>query len=155
MVRGFRSLTRVLVLGFLLFLLGCSGGGGSDTLHPVKGRVLLDKKPITVKEGQTALVEYHPDKDGGSSVPVTPRATVNADGSYELTTDGKPGAPAGKYLVTVVYQAGPKAGAKDADLYAVPKSLINPNFNNVGGTFLKREVKANAPSGEYDLPVTK
>jgi len=144
---------KLLGVSFLVLLMGC-GGGGSANLHPVKGKVLLGTNPLAVKEGENAQVQFHPDKSAGNNETVVPNGPIRPDGSYELSTNGKPGAPAGKYLVTVVYQSGPGPNAKDADQYAVPKNLINEKYASTISSGLKKEVVPGG-SGNYDLTVTK
>lgn len=152
MIRSLVGRVRLALLLCVPILAGCGGGSG-PTLHPVKGKVLLGGKAIAVKEGENALVQYHPDQAAGNKETVIAVGPVAADGSYELSTNGKPGAPAGKWVVTVVYQTGPGPDAKDAAAYAVPKNLINETFNAVISSPLKKEVTP--AGGNYDLTVTK
>lgn len=144
------SCARLSALLVLAFCVGCGGGGAE--LHPVKGRVLLGKSPITPKQGETAVIEFYPDKDGGNTATVNPRSVIVADGSYELKTGDKLGAPAGKWLAVVTYQIEPDPNGKDP--YAPPKKLIATMHSSVSTTPHRREIPQANPV-EYDIIVTK
>src|SRR5687767_4761208 len=75
-------------------MVGCSQG---PALYPVEGKVLFKGK-----EAAGATVTFHP-KEGD---PVkSPRSVgfTGADGTFKLTTVEKPGAPAGAYVVTMIW----------------------------------------------------
>lgn len=131
-------------LVLILFATGC---GGSKLL-PVEGKVTVASQPV---KGGT--VTYHPDKEGGNTqaYPALPTATTDDTGKYTLATGGKPGAPPGKYKVTVTSVA--PADAKDP--YAKPKHLIDQTNSIPETTTLKVEVKDGASAGAYDLTLTK
>jgi hypothetical protein len=71
------------------------------------------------------------------------------DGKYTIKTGGKPGAPPGKYKVTVssTRPSDPK------NEYSIPISLIEKSSTDATTTTIKKEVKADAPAGHYDLTV--
>ncbi|MCI0458729.1 MAG: hypothetical protein L0Z62_17360, partial [Gemmataceae bacterium] len=72
---------------------------------------------------------------------------IGADGSYQLYTDGKPGAPPGKYKVTVISMT-----EADSAKPELSKSNVGPQFNDPKLTPLSREVSAS--SKDYDLKVS-
>ena len=85
-------------------VLACGLGCSSDGLHRVQGKVLLADGRAT--EG--AVVTFHP--RGADPVQAQrPSAIVAADGTFSLTTGTQQGAPAGDYVVTVVWPGDPPA----------------------------------------------
>ena len=77
---------------------GCGGGGESDapTLAAVSGKVVVNGKP---ESGLT--VEFHPDKNAGTTGPMSTGVTSD-DGSFVLSTGtGQAGAVVGKHKVLV------------------------------------------------------
>src|SRR5262245_52492362 len=106
---------RLIVLGLLLPLLGCSGEGYK--VAAVSGRVTLDGKPLA-----RAYVHFAPigSKDRIAPGP-TSQGRTDSDGRYTLTLDSnrRPGAVVGKhkvYIITVDTQVTtgelPDAGVK-------------------------------------------
>jgi len=126
-------------------LAGCGGDGGAR-LVPVSGTVAAAGKPLT-----KGSVTYHPEATKGESAGVLPAATIDEQGQYSLSTQGRSGAPVGKYKVVVAVQvpSDPK------DPYSIPKSLVDPVYSKPETTPLVVEVKDGAPAGAYDLKLTK
>ena len=87
-----------------LLVMACAGcGASSPKLYPVEGTITYAGKAV---EG--AAVLFIP-PSGAPSV-----GTTDASGKYTLITRGKPGAPEGKYDVTVSKQrGGTKAGGDE------------------------------------------
>lgn len=104
-----RRAARLLALTFAVAgLAGCGDGG--PKLYPVTGKVLVGDVPA-----EYATVVFHPVGAGPDAV--KPRGTVQADGTYTLTTTtAGDGAPAGAYRVTVEWwlSGTKKAGDPDA-----------------------------------------
>ncbi len=148
----FRNSLRFFGLILLALVVGCGAGGSA--LYPVKGRVLLQGKPIKVKQNETAFVEFHPDVAAGNQAKTISNGVVDANGNYEMKTGESSGVPAGSWLITVTYQVAADANAKDADLYVEPRSLIDIKYDSAETTPLKREVKSGG-AGDFDLTVTK
>jgi len=123
---------------------GCGGGDSLPPLHPVKGKVTLDKNPYTA--GGT--VTFHPTEakklPAGVSAPV---GTIGADGSYELKTNGQPGAPEGGYKVTVSGTMLPGQGKKMEFPFRQAYMIANTT------PILIRVPNANP--GAYDIPLKK
>lgn len=87
-------------------------------VYPVRGQVFVNGQPA---EG--ALVIFHPEYDPNDPDHPRPRAYVRIDGSFELGTyEIGDGAPAGNYIVTVVWAPGESEGDRLRGLYADPAS---------------------------------
>ncbi len=114
---------------------GCSEGGDPGLkvpVFPVKGKVTFEGEPAS-----GAFVTFHPKtppKPG--ETPTSPRATVQPDGAFALTTATEgDGAPAGEYAVTVQWMKPIKQG-KDAvpGPNVVPKSYAEPSTTPLTAT---------------------
>src|SRR5262245_8983656 len=81
---------RWLVLTLVLLCPACSG------LHTVRGKVLYQGKPI-----KNAVVSFHPKNDDPHAL--RPTGFTDENGVFTLSTQSNAGAPAGEYLVTVVW----------------------------------------------------
>jgi len=107
----------------------------------VSGKVALGDKPLS--GGQ---VTFQPDDAKGNKAQGMFAGPIGSDGTYSITTDGKPGAPLGWYKVTVGTMV---PGGK-------PNPFpINSKYTNPMQSGLTVEVVENAPAGKYDLKVTK
>jgi len=135
-----------LALATLLLLplaAGCAGGGGVGKVVPVAGKVLLDNKPLTA-----GAVTFVPDAAKGNKARATATGLIKEDGTYELTTETKPGAPPGPYKVTIQTMfPGGQMPAKPVQ--------INSKFTSPDTTPLLIEVSENPPAGAYDLQVSR
>jgi hypothetical protein len=72
----------------------CSAGG--PPLNPVQGKLLYKGQPL-----KGGVLTFHP-MDDKSIYAVLPVGLSGEDGSFTLTTGAKEGAPAGKYVVTII-----------------------------------------------------
>lgn len=143
--RILKTLTACISFGCLL--IGLYGCGGASTTHiPVKGKVMFGTKPLP-----TGLVIFYPDKSKGNEFPHAARGQINEQGIYDLESDaGKPGTPAGHYIVTIV--ATKKKNPKDE--YSEMVSLIPTGYNDPKTSGMKVEVKPDAKADAYDLLIT-
>jgi hypothetical protein len=143
-----QRLQPVLVFALLLTIVLFASGCGGSKLIPVEGKVTVGNEPL-----KTGNVTYHPDVDGGNkqTYPTLPIGTIDETGKYTLSTGGKPGAPPGKYKVTIVatVPSNPK------DPYSIPKHLIDKLNSDVDTTTISKEVKEGAPAGHYDVALAK
>jgi hypothetical protein len=132
---NFRNLA--LAAGGLIVLLPLSGC--SQSFVPVKGKVTLkNKQPLTL-----GVVVFMPDRE--NPVRQIPRGRINPDGTYELETDGRSGAPIGSYIVCV---RAPNRRINGKDPPPLPFSA---KYLDANDSPLKIEVVANSAPGAYDL----
>lgn len=147
---GFRWLCLACALG-LVTLAGC--GKGSAKLVPVTGKVTVGNKPLP-----GGGVTFWPDGKAVTADAPAPIGTVDTDGNYKLTTAGKPGAPLGKYKVTV--SSGTATGEAADPMKSVsgvpgkgPAAplKLNPKYEDKTATDLSVEVVDKPAAGAYDL----
>jgi hypothetical protein len=100
-----------------LLLLAAGCGEDDLSLAPVRGRVFYKGAPLP-----GGSIVFAPDADKGGSGPLA-RGEIQPDGTYTLTTDGRPGAPAGWHRVTIVSVRAPSARATGAEFADVPSLL--------------------------------
>jgi hypothetical protein len=101
----------------------------------VKGKVTVEGTPLP--DGTVSF--YLIDRDPNTTFPV-PSGTIEADGSYKLDTQGRTGAPLGKYRVVLDRGDNKKVWRQVHEIYLYPKK--SP---------LEIEVTENKPEGAYDL----
>jgi hypothetical protein len=126
------------------FVVGCDRSGVGRVV-PVKGIVTIDGKPLT-----TGSLVFKPDAGKGNQSTFEPAGQIGADGSYELFTGPKEGAPLGWYNIGVVAQE-----LNAADPYAAPKSLIPAKYADAVSSGVAIEVVENPAAGAYDIRLTK
>jgi hypothetical protein len=130
-----RPLVAIVALAFV----SCS----SSSLHPVRGRVVVGDKPAA-----GAVVMFHPEDGDLNSIPST--AIAGEDGTFTVSTGDKPGARAGKYVVTVVWpDPSKKPTPQQAMMGLAPDApdLLTGRFATKQASPLRVEVK----SGENNL----
>jgi len=134
----------LLGLFILLLLAGCTGGSDAvvPPTVPVKGKVTAEGQPVS--SGQVTFVQESTDDKYKFR---SPSGQIDSSGNYELFTEGKAGAPEGKYKVMVTPSMVPVPGAK-----AAPKAPFNPKYQNAKFTPLDVEVKSGTSS--YDLKLS-
>jgi hypothetical protein len=95
------------------------------------------------------MVVFHPEGGGIDAIP--PTGVTAADGTFTLMTGGKPGAPAGKYIVTVIWpDTSKKASEQEVMLGANPfdgPDQLKGRFATPQNSTLRAEIK----SGENQL----
>jgi hypothetical protein len=113
----------------VLAALFCGGCGSGATLVPVTGRVLVEGKPAA-----GAYVRFHP--EGGERGLPLPSARVKEDGSFQLATllpgenSPRPGAPPGRYAVTVMLRSpSPRGDNDERDL--LPPRYLDPTASGL------------------------
>ena len=136
-----RATILLTLLGFVWLGIGCSGDD-SPRLVPVSGHVTVDGKPLT-----SGTVTLRPDKSQGNTYGGEPLGDINEQGEYTILTRGKPGAPLGKYKVTVT-SSGP---ITSDNTKANPKNLLNMTYFHADITPLAVEVVKEPAAGAYDL----
>src|SRR5262245_16960082 len=115
----------------------------SEILHPVKGRITVDKAPV-----HTGNVTFYPDQSKGTGSGHLPTGLLDLAGNYELfVPGGRKGAPPGWYKVVVYAVDDPQPGKPN-------KYLVNKKYADVDTTTLRIEVSANPEPGRYDFKLT-
>jgi len=131
------------LLAVALSAAGCRKNDRSKNwlpVHPAFGTVTVDGKPA---EG--AKIVFHPVSNRGSET-VYPFARAGADGTFRLTTyRTEDGAPAGEYVVTVVWPAPPND--PDDEPFSGPDRLKGA-YNDPKKPLLKSTIRA----GDNHLP---
>lgn len=141
----------------LLMLAGmlCAGCGSDDIgpLHPVKGRVLRNGDPIKVQSGYIVLKA---DADKGNESPYQPSGKIEPDGSFEIYTKERKGAPPGWYKVVVTATGEvPKPTKSRSRSRPVAKQVVASKYGQEKTTPLSIEVVESPSEDAYDLDVTK
>jgi hypothetical protein len=138
---------RPLALLVAWCLLGTAGCSKPEVLYPVSGKVYNGGAPLT-----SGMVRYVP--EGGDKLAGQSSGTIGSDGTYTLYTNGKPGAPPGKYKVAIstMVPPGPEV-TMDEKPHAGPP--INRKYNSPDSSGLTREVVADPSPDQYDLKLLK
>lgn len=149
--RGICPSSKSLCLPFLLLTLvwvsGCRDSVG--TLYPVRGKVLLSGKPIKPSRGYVML---KPDKTKGNETKFKPSGSITPDGTYEIYTKERQGAPPGWYKVVVTAQGErPKPTRGKSNMRPIAKSLVPAKYGQKKTTPLSIEVVADPSPDAYDL----
>ena len=131
----------VLLLSGLVLTPGCSGSKKLD-LAPVSGTVKVAGVPLT--SGQVSFLPASKEQEGTLAA-----GTIGSDGTYTISTGGKPGAPVGKYKITITPSMVPSGNGKP------PGSGFSSKYQSVATTPLMKEVIANPEAGRYDFNLDK
>lgn len=135
-----------------LLTIGCDNSGVGKTV-PVVGKVTVNGQPLSA---ENAYVLFRPDKAKGNTSPFEPSGTIDKEGNYTLSTNGKKGAPPGAYLIEVFASSPPASNkGKRTAVSATPLSLINAKYNSVKTSGLAKEVVENPSPGAYELELSK
>jgi len=135
-----RLAVPVLVAAVVLLPVGCGDSG--PRLVPVKGTVTVGGKALT-----RGSVSFRPDKSRDEKGTAEPAGNIEADGTYTMYTNGRPGAPVGKYVVLVV-----STGDLDpANPSAAPKSMIPAKYSSQDSVQFQIEVVESPAPGQYDI----
>lgn len=114
-----RSTFGAAFLAILLVLVhaaGCSPGKiAAPAVQPIKGRVVKDGKPLTVAEGERLMVTFFPE-DKALPPGLNFTATVQSDGTFEVSGAQGGGIPEGKYRIAIaLIGVDPKVKGKPSD----------------------------------------
>jgi len=140
----FRGPTPLVCLGAAL-LLGLTSCGGGPKLYQVEGKISMGNQPI--KAGSVTLYPEDPKSESKA----LPTGMID-NGTFKITTEGKPGAPLGKYKVTVMEGGG---AGDPAAMGGAPKAAGLNKYMDSAKTDLKLEVVESPAPGAYDLKLTK
>lgn len=128
-----RIRATAVILGTTLLTLSCSQKS-AVAVYPVRGTVLYRDKPAA-----GARVVFHPVNSAAHDQPV-PQATVDADGSFRLSTYTQhDGAPPGTYAVTVQWSSD---SVKEEDGTPVGPDRLQGRYGDPKKTPLRIEVRA-------------
>jgi hypothetical protein len=129
---------------------GC--GPAAERLVPVSGSVTVAGKPLTA-----GWVTFYPDRARGNASPRLPVAEIKA-GSYELSTNGRPGAPCGFYKVVVAASPEPIPLKPPRNPDGTPKKLrwlVHEKYTRPETTDLHVEVVERPAPGSYNLELAR
>lgn len=122
----------------ILMASGCDSSSVRMEVHPVRGRVVVKGKPAV--NAQVSLFAV----DDALKAPDAPfpRGTTTEDGYFELTSyTAGDGAPAGKYVVTVIWRA--RAGeSDDPEINDSMPDQLRGRYSDPETSTLQVEVKA-------------
>lgn len=126
----------------LALCVGCAPAP-QEVLHPVKGRITLDGKPlprgtVTLRPESTSVTWHQP------------TGVIEPPGEYVVYTNGRNGAPPGQYQV-VVFATEAATSSDGAARPGLPKSLVPPRYNDSKQTPLRLQVVAQPTSNSYTL----
>jgi hypothetical protein len=130
---------------------GC-GSSKEETLVPVSGTVKVDGQPLT-----TGWLTFYPDEARGNSSSRLPVADIK-NGTYELSTNGKPGATCGHYKVVVAASKDPIPLKPPRNADGTPKGLrwlVDEKYTRPETTDLRIEVVENPEPDRYDLNLSR
>ena len=140
------------ILGAMLSLPGCSGSKELP-LVPVSGTLKLEGKPLPV-----GWITYYADEAKGNTLALIPLAEIHKDGRYELTTNGKPGAPPGFWKVVVAATLDPIPIRPPPPVNGKPWQpnwLTHDKYTKPETTDLRVEVIENPAAGRYDFDLSR
>jgi hypothetical protein len=137
-----KTLFSLTLLALTAGIVGC----GSDSVgktYPVKGKVTVNGKALT-----RGSVAFWPDASKGNASKLEAGGDIKEDGTYELFTSGKRGAPPGAYKVTIAAQTEADSTKPDK-----AKSLVPEAYTGKETTTLFIEVVESPSPNAYDLVV--
>lgn len=134
---------RWIFCGLMLLALLSGCGDTGPKLVPVSGRITLDGKPLP--RGAVSLrTDEHWEQPAGS---------IDADGRYVIYTQGRAGAPPGRYRV-VVFATEAAHDAEGKAHPGLPVSIVPALYNDPSQTLLKIEVTLSSRA-PFDLELSR
>ncbi len=133
-------------------VVGCGGEAPPPKLYLVRGKVLVETK--LVPEG---TVQLRANSAKGNMTWEQPCGTILSDGTFELTTNGQPGAPLGWYKVLVMADNFKVVDPPPSPVWPnypegfLPKPLVNPRYLYFSETDVEVEVVEKPPEEGYVL----
>jgi hypothetical protein len=135
-------------LALSLLVLSCSSQTKQAELYPVRGKVFFNDKPAAGVQ-LTLIAEGATESHSG--------ATSDADGTFSVTTDGEPGAPAGDYTVTMIWmQEKPPPDPKKGE--GISMTLVSDPVDKLKGKLnnrAKSPYKVKVEKGNNEVPPFK
>lgn len=134
-----RSLVGACFAVTMLVLAGCHGGSG---LVPVKGKVMVGDKPVN-----NGYVIYYPDVAKGNTSMEEPRGAIDAEGNFELLSNGVDrGVTPGWYKIAVTAAEKLDPNNPYFTKWLIPEKYIDPKTSK-----LAVEVVVEPVPRAYDL----
>ncbi len=136
---AFNTFSILMVTGLLFS--GCNSRPAYQEadVFPVSGSVSVAGKPAA-----GVVVVFHPQSDTGMTKGNKPYTTTGEDGTFQVTTyTTGDGAPAGEYIVTLIWPVNPRGPSPDRlkGRYAKPdKSTITATIQQGENTLPKWEL---------------
>ena len=131
-------------------VLGC--GQAPITFVPVRGKVLVEGQPVS-----SGTVSFRPDAERGNQSMEQPAGMLQADGSFELATPNRKGAPLGWYRVLIIADNIPAVDPPPSPVWPaypegfLPKPLVHDRYLYFNQTDILVEVKEDPESEDYVL----
>lgn len=136
---GFRCVVGTMLLALVCLLnTSCS----SEKYYPVKGKVLLNDKPLA-----NATVAFHP-KGSANLKTTTSTGVTKEDGTFTLMTGDKEGAPAGEYVVTII--CSETVGVKKGEIATGPPETVD-KLKGAYADKSKSQITVTITAGENNL----
>ncbi len=147
------SSLRILAAAFpaLILLFGAGCGDSAAPLFPVKGKITFDDEPF-VRQSTTVLLSPVEAREDDTEKSV---GKIDYEGSYEVYTGTRKGAPPGRYKVVVSAHDDAADLEKKRAKRPAPRSLLPAKYGSRETTDLEIEVVANPAPGAYDLALKK
>jgi hypothetical protein len=124
---------------------GCAGP--SETFYAVAGKVTVNGEPL-----KNGAVSFRPDATRGNKSLHHPTGVLDAQGSYEVFTVGRKGAPPGAYKVLVLSDQNQEKGP----IHPLPPVwATHVKYTQESTTDLLVEVVAKPEPGAYDFKLIK
>jgi hypothetical protein len=114
---------------------------------PVSGRITVEGKALP--KGNVLFI---PDVKAGTKHMYHPGAVIDADGRYELSNEGRPGAPAGTYRVVILATFKP---IPERPQDWVPDWMTHVRYTDAASTDLVATVPATDAQATYDFDLKK
>jgi hypothetical protein len=127
---------------FTATLLSGCGGKSSGSMVPLSGKVFVGSEQIM--SGNVTLI---PTESGSANRALSAGQIKN--GVYTIYTDGKEGAPPGKYKITVTPEMKPSADGKK------PEPPWDPKYSDQKETTLTVDLVEGQPQKEHNLSLSK
>ncbi len=127
-----RLIPLLMVICAAVQTIGCSSGGPPKKVcYPVKGELTVGGKPA---EGATVMLQPK-DANPTDWSAGYPRATVGADGKFQVSTYGEnDGAPAGDYVILITWEAPNPANEEASGPDRLGGRYIDPDKSKLTAT---------------------
>ena len=141
---------RIALVAVLTLLVEGCGGPDYGKLVPVSGKVMKGTTPMT-----SGVVMYLPEGTSDKKKVVSPKGAIQSDGTYVLQTEGKEGAPLGKYKVVIQPLPKEEVQMTNPSKFVPPQpgTTETPKYQNVQETPFTKEVVEGASPGAYDIAI--